>query len=272
MWTTASWTRARRSRCRLLKPHRSAKRKGRVFPRPFSLASRTAVTAAPETGQQPSRSAFAQHFSERLRRKGRGLCKPADETDRVRQYCEQREVGKGEQLRAPGEPGQVGGFCLCVAFGGVGVLHCPALYRDTGQRLRRNLGRRRRDDQETHVRAQQHVFCMRRELTDMNDEARAVGKHGEGHHRYVRPALVKGSKRSHVLCPQQLAERLGVGGVHRWVVGIIGTRFAEELDATTARIFVRLLSLYWPKTATGVILQASRISITRAALRRSGGY
>jgi hypothetical protein len=51
---------------------------------------------------------------------------------------------------------------------------------------------------------------------------------------------VQGSKGSHLLGLQQLAERLGVGGVHRWGVGLIGARLAawlchwevRELDAT----------------------------------------
>ena len=148
------------------------------------------------------RSAFAQHFSERFRRKGRGLSKPADEPDRVRPYGEQREVRKAEQLRALGKSGQVGSLCLGMAFGRVGVLRCPALYRGPGPCLDRHVGRRRRDDQQTHVRARQHVPGVRRELADMNDKTRAAGKHGEGRHGHIRLALVKGSKGSHLLCSQ----------------------------------------------------------------------
>ncbi len=171
-------------------------------------------------------SAFAQHFSERLRRNRRGLGKPADEADRVRPYREQREVGKAEQVRAVGKPGQVGGLRLGVAFRRVGVLHSPALYRDPGQSLDRHVGRRRRDHQQTHVRAQQHVPGVGRELADMNDEPRPAGKQGEGHHGHIRLAVVQGSEGSYFLCSQQFAEGLGVGGVHRWGVGVIGARFA----------------------------------------------
>jgi hypothetical protein len=37
---------------------------------------------------------------------------------------------------------------------------------------------------------------------------------------------MKGSKGSHLLCVQQLAEGLGVGGVHQWGVWVVGARFA----------------------------------------------
>ncbi len=159
-------------------------------------------------------SAFAQHFRERFRRNRRGLGKPPDEPDRVRPYREQREIGKAEQVRALGKPGQVGGLRLGMAFGSVGDLHSPALYCDPGQSLDRHVGRRRRDHQQTHLRAQQHVLGMGRELTDMDDETRAAGKQGEGHHGHIRLALVKGSKGSHLLGSQQLAKGLGVGGIH----------------------------------------------------------
>lgn len=171
------------------------------------------------------RSAFAQHVSERFRRKGGGLSKPADEPDRVRPYREQREVGKAEQVRALGKPGQVGRLRLGMAFGRVGVLRRPALYRDPGQCLGRHVGRRRRNDQQTHVRAQQHVLGVRRKLADMNDETRAAGKQGKGHHGHIRLALVQGSKGSHLLCSQKLAEGLGVGGIHQWGAGLSGAGF-----------------------------------------------
>jgi len=57
-------------------------------------------------------------------------------------------------------------------------------------------------------------------LADMNDETRAAGKQGEGHHGHIRLALVQGAEGCHLLGSQQFAERLGVGGIHRWGVVI----------------------------------------------------
>lgn len=64
------------------------------------------------------------------------------------------------------------------------------------------------------MRAQQHVPGVRRELADINGETRAAGEQGEGRHGHIRLALVQGSKGSHLLGSQKLAEGLGVGGIH----------------------------------------------------------
>lgn len=104
------------------------------------------------------------------------------------------------------------------------------------------------------MRTQQHVPGMRRELADMDDESRAVGKEGVGHHRHIRPAFVQRAEGGDFLGLQQFAEWLGVGGVHRWDYGALTHVKRSAMDIHALRVRARIGSPSQTNLRTGMSL------------------
>lgn len=111
-----------------------------------------------------------QNICEGLGADCRGLGETAHKPDRSRHDREQRKVGETEHIRAFRKSREVRQLRPGMFRSRRFILYRLPLNGDPCHTLRRHSGASRSCYQQAYLRARQHVLCMRRELTDMDNK------------------------------------------------------------------------------------------------------